>query len=354
MTATDNLIPLREMQIQSPVGIRLVVTIFALILIRTLFHIPIPGTSDFVLRMANDGGQFGPVVSGLPASLSVAAIALSPWLTVAILGQIYVMFAPAGLSRLVAANGFIKPFSWIVIFGAMAISYLQASGVAFSISGIILPPNSDDFQQVAIVSLMAGTAVTIVCAFVIERFGIGRGFWVTFAALSIINLSAEFSQLIEAVSSGIVAPAALVLAAAVLAGLVALIIFAVLHAQRQCASFQFVVWPLLISSLLSVPLISPKEMPEILVPILIVTLIIAALSTFVLSWRGNQPQVLLPVFGTLALVEIAAYFPLASFPFMLPLPLPTTELVTAVSLLAVLAQEFWLEFQNSRSGHDLG
>jgi hypothetical protein len=320
---------------------RIAVTIFALIVIRLLFHIPIPGTLDLIVQMSNDGVEFGRTASSLPPSLSIAAIVFVPWLTAVILGQVFVMLVPDGWSRLVSVNGLINPFSWIVIVAGFAISYSQASGVAFSLETTMLPPAGDQFQHIAIASLMAGLAITLVCAWVIERFGIGRGFWVTFAALSLINLSAEISKGFEMMSSGIVSPTAIIGAGCVFIALVALIIFVMLHVMRLGGSFQIVVWPLLIASLLSTPLMSLKEMPEILVPVLAVTLMIAAFATFLLAWRGNQPKLFLPIFVTLALAELTAYFPLASFPFMLTFPLPTAELVMTAGVLTVLAQEFW-------------
>jgi hypothetical protein len=319
----------------------LVITALALMAIRLLHHIPIADTADVLGR---DGF--------VPASAhSIAAVALKSWLMAAVWTQLIVMIVPKQWTLRLIRNGYVNPFGAFALLATAGLAFMHAAGIGVALYEIVRPTLYERFQLLAVGSLMAGTALFIFNAWLIERFGIGYGFWIAIAMQTILDISTTMSQWFAMFGAGAYSPATIITGCAILVAMAALIVLITLHAQRHGGNLGLVTWPPLVMIVVSYPAtnlvlesldLSDRigEFPGVLAVIVPVTLLVLAAITFVLTRRSALPQLFIPVLGGLALVEITAFI----MPLLLgglPLPLPTGAFVATVALLTMLMQQLW-------------
>jgi hypothetical protein len=319
----------------------LLVTLAMLAAIRFLHHIPIAGVAEFAARdHASNMARF-----------SIVAVALQAWLVASILMQLVVMIAPEKWTRNLIRNGYVNPFGLVVLLLTAGVAYSQASGIAVAFETMIQPINNKWFQFFVIGSLVAGTGIIIACSWLIERFGLGRGFWIVLAAQSIIDMANSVSQPFMMMNSGALGTTAIIMAPAAVIIVAVFIILVTLHVKIGGGKLELVAWPLLLTNVASIPMMLPflglfdadpdtKGMPENIPAYLAGSLVTLALIVFFLTRREAKQHLFVPIFGVLALIELASYGALHLRPdYHVMLPLPTGGFVAMIAVFTVLVQQ---------------
>jgi hypothetical protein len=174
-------------------------TIALLVVFRFAGYIPIPG-----LDLAGAGNFTGSNFQ----RFSIVALGMVPWLSALTLVEFAVLVLPVSLGERFARNGHAKPFSAEVILIALLIAALQGYGVTTALMHV--PNLVDDpdtwFQASAILTLVAGTVLTVAIAHLIERHGIGYGFWVMLATWSLGAFETNLIQFFRILAIGQVGP----------------------------------------------------------------------------------------------------------------------------------------------------
>ncbi len=325
----------------------LVITFVALIAIRLLHHIPIVGIADVLAR-----------ISFVPApTYSIAAVALKSWLTASAWIQLLVVILPQRWTLHLIRDGYINPFGVIVLLVTSGLACSHAYGVVTALGAMTDQPTNQSFHLLAIGSLVAGTAAFVALAWVIDRFGIGYGFWIAIAIQTTLETSTTMLQWFSMLGFGTFAPTTIITAGAILVAMVTLIVLITLHARSHGGSLELVVWPLLVVVVVSYPATSllldvlafddrMRVFPGILIILVPVTLLVLGAITFSLTRRDAQSHLFIPILSALALIETAA-FVIELTPGGLSSPAPTGALVVTVALFAVLVQQLWQAFRAS-------
>jgi preprotein translocase subunit SecY len=304
-----------------------VVTILALVAVQVLLLIPIVGLQ----RGAMLGDQ------GLNARYSIAAIGVAVWTMSAILVQLAMLVMRASWNRHLGRSGLVNPFGWAALGLTALLLYGYASGVAGSLQTNALIADTQQGMMLVIASLYLGTAGIVIAAWVIDRFGIGHGFWIVFAASGLSDLTTAFNQAASVISmeGHFNAFGSFASTAAIMAVVAALTLLILQNGGR----FEFVAWPLLLAGLFEMQSLR-KDMPEILVVVVPLSVLLVALFSFALLRRVGLMRLLLPLAGTLAVIAVLELWLIGTFSRLM-LPLPAGLLVVCAAVLTTL----WYDWQ---------
>jgi SecY len=225
---------------------RIVVTTLALLAAyRVGNFIPLTGIDLQVLS-----GQGG----GSAERFSVNALGIVPWLSALTLIELAALVLPERVSARFTRHGHARPFSLEVIVLALVLATIQGIGVSHAfmqVPRLVIDPGHW-FTLTTSVTLATGTVLTIAVARLVERHGIGYGFWIMLAAWSISVIAPHARQLYAMLSQG---AASLPLGLAALASDVAIIMAVIgLLQARRAAGFtkaEPVLWPLALAPLVS-------------------------------------------------------------------------------------------------------
>jgi hypothetical protein len=314
------------------------VTLLALLALRFLHQVPIPG-------LRPSGTLVG---SGEIARTSIAAVAIQPWMSAVAIVQIAVLALPARWTAWISRGGFADPFGLVALALAAVFAYGQASGVVIALEASGFLPGGTGGRTVAVASLMGGVALVIGCAWLIDRFGLGHGFWVVFAASVVADLSAGWPQMINLlITAGplhALAGWVWILAALALTSFITLLVLS------RAGRFELVAWPLLLTALAvgaATPilheLIDPalgqsgsawRAMPTVL------TLAFAAAFTFAILRRSSLRALFAPIFGALAAIVLLETWGLSQ-PLWFP-PVSALSVIALAALLTAFARDVWL------------
>ena len=214
---------------------RLAVTAAALAAYRLGVHVPVPGlVPETVAELFKPGDH-------AVARLSIFALGIMPLLSALILAEIVKIIAPTARRW--------EGIHYAVIVAALLMAAVQGAGLAGALQDVphlVADPGSS-FRLICTATLVAGAALVIALAAVIDRAGLGMGVWLIFLAPALAELPqnlAAIAQLYEMgqYSAAAIARSALFTAIAT-AGVVSIILAAPTSAETRTIS----VWTLLIA-----------------------------------------------------------------------------------------------------------
>ena len=270
----------------------ILVTVLALVAIQVLLSIPIAGLQR--------ERAFADI--GMNARFSIAAIAMASWVTSATLVQSAMLVLPVRWTRHLGRDGLADPFGWATLGLTALLASSYASGVTSSLGEGAFIYTGRQVQLLATLSLIAGAAGVIAAAWIIDRFGIRRGFWVVLAASAVAELPGSMGRTWEIANA--IGP--LEKFAAFFPGLAVIVLacFVTLLILRQGGRMELCAWPLLLLAILGLTDYR-KEMPEILVMMVPMTVLLVVFASFMLLRRAKLLGVFLPVVGCLAIMAVA-------------------------------------------------
>jgi SecY len=228
---------------QPPIIRLVLVTLAAFAAYRLGSKIPLPGV---------DVTQF--VLHGVGAldRVSLFALGLWPWLSALTVIELAVLLLPATVIARLGLTGSNTPFSGLVIALALLFAAMQGYGIAVALTHVskLVSNPSTTFLIGTTASLCAGTALVMTLARIIERQGVGDGFWVMLAGSMLASVPGQALQLFATVAQG---AASLSAVAATLAFDVAIIaaVVALVLARRQAGlnNAEPVIWPVILAPL---------------------------------------------------------------------------------------------------------
>jgi hypothetical protein len=219
------------------------VTAAAFVVYRLGSKIPLPGV---------DVTQF--VLHGIGAldRVSLFALGLWPWLSALTVVELAVFLLPSTAIARLGLAGSNTPFSGLIIGLALLFAAMQGYGVAVALTHLpqMVSSPGTSFVIGTAASLCAGTALVMTLARIIERQGVGHGFWVMLAGSMLAGVPGQALQLFAAVAQGAASlsavAATLALDVAIIAAVVALVL-----ARRQAGlnNAEPVIWPVILAPL---------------------------------------------------------------------------------------------------------
>jgi hypothetical protein len=164
---------------------RVAITLAALAVLRAGAAIPLPGL---------DLDEAGAMAVNLPMSperFSLMALSTVPWLSAALMFELAILLIPSSSRWRTVHAGHVDPFDPWVLCVAFAFAAYQSSAVVqayLSLDGLVV--GNGMLPPLAIMGgMIGGVAVTIACARIIDRFGIGDGFWAVIGTQSVFAVA---------------------------------------------------------------------------------------------------------------------------------------------------------------------
>ena len=157
---------------------RLGVTLLVLLAYRGGCHLPLPGLDTQKIGLLYEGG------GSATARVSVLALGIMPLLSALILLEIGKLAAPGLRTWERATPRNQRLYGYVAISLALVLALVQSAGIASALEQVtaLVPEPGAAFRVVAIATLMAGTALVIAFANIIDRAGLGSGVWIMFLA----------------------------------------------------------------------------------------------------------------------------------------------------------------------------
>lgn len=223
------------------------VTLAALVAYRIGAFLPLPGIN---LEAVAADSNFRSILG----RLSILALGVLPWFFALTFVEFFRLILPQAWTARFTSYGHAEPFSRVVIGLALAIAALQGLGVAEALTAqgkMVLQPGTA-FLTSTVVSFVGGTALLMGLGLLIERQGLGHGFWILLAASILAQLPSHISLMLVMLKEGMASPAASSIAVASVAAIVALIV-GILEARRRAnlPNVEKFIWPLVLASLVS-------------------------------------------------------------------------------------------------------
>ncbi len=308
----------------------LVITLLALAAITTLHQIPIFGVANAVEHRGAE----------LVRTHTVAAVALPSWLLATTFAQLGVIFLPERWTHWITRNGYANPFSWLVLLATATIAWSNGNNIIANFTADDPMIGHAQPAIMPVVSLLGGTGAVIACAWLIERFGLGHGFWMVFAMQAVTDLLGNvplWPVVIEPPPLGHFAYLAIGATFFTLVAMTVLVTIRVADKTNRATSGpELVAWPLLLTPVAIIGADYRKHAPEIIPAFFVLTLLALVAIVFAMTRRKGELRLFVPILAVLALLETAAYVALYRFPFGLPIPLPTAGFVATLVLLTVV------------------
>jgi preprotein translocase subunit SecY len=227
---------------------RLAVTAAALAIFRLGSYIPIPGISPEMFGEASRSG------GDAANRLSIFALGITPLLSALILAELLKIVAPSVRAWELSAPGNRRRMLGIAYGLAVLFAILQAGGVSSAYEGVtgLVPEPGVAFRVACIFTMVAGTALVIGLAAVIDRAGLGSGLWLVFLAPTLAELPQNLATIAQLYDMGQYPLGAILRAAAFTAIAVAAVAGIVLAARGAAATSAACVWtPLLAYAVLA-------------------------------------------------------------------------------------------------------
>ena len=165
---------------------QLLVTGVALFVYFGGFHIPLP----FMPQEMASNVQ-------LAKPFSVFALGQSSWVYSVSVAELLLLIFPRLRKDSRSENRHANPFGLPIVAFALVISFFQGFGIADSMAALARSPSTTSFLSLfpAAISLTAGVAIVIALAGLIERSGIGMGFWVMLVASAIFGIARDIGEI---------------------------------------------------------------------------------------------------------------------------------------------------------------
>jgi preprotein translocase subunit SecY len=227
------------------------VTLAALLAYRLASHVPLPGLDLAYISQLGTDDRIRPRVDAL---MSILALGLLPWFSALTFVELLTVVLPSSWTARFTSSGHAPPFSRVVIGLALTIAALQGLGVAEAMiaqSKMVVEPGSA-FLLSAVVTLAGGTAFLIALGLLIERQGLGHGFWIMLAASVVSQMPSHIGVMLMMLTEGMASPAATIIPVASVA-VIATLVVAIIEARRRAklTSLSILIWPLVLASLAS-------------------------------------------------------------------------------------------------------
>ena len=216
---------------------RIAVTLGVIALMRLLAVIPLPGLNP---GMSEN-------YAGAVERVSLLSLNITPWLSAVILAEAAILILPLEWTRWLRHRGHADPFAPAVLIFTLAVAAFQSVGISIALESIpnAIPEPGLESRLGAAASLTGATAVMIAGARLIQKRGIGHGFWVLWSLLAVFDFRDSVSQLADAGKQGLLSLPAVLTLAGCLAASFAIVIF-VLQARRRAglAAAAPLIWPI--------------------------------------------------------------------------------------------------------------
>jgi SecY len=226
-------------------------TLLALLAYRIASHLPLPGLDLAYISQLGTDDRIRPRVDAL---MSILALGVLPWFSALTFVELLTVVLPSTWTERFASSGHAPPFSRVVIGLALTIAALQGLGVAEAMTAqakMVVEPGSA-FLLSAVVTLVGGTAFLIALALLIERYGLGHGFWIMLAASMLAQLQSHFGVMLLMLREGMASPAATIIAIASTVAISVLIVGNLEARPRaNMTNLGIFIWPLVLASLAS-------------------------------------------------------------------------------------------------------
>ena len=225
---------------------QLLVTGFALFVYFAGFHIPLPFMPQ---EMASNVQQAKP--------FSLFALGLSSWVYAVSIAELLLLIFPRLRADSRPENRHANPFGQLVVAFALIISFFQGFGLANSMAALAQSPSTSGFLSLfpAAISLAAGLAIVIALAGLIERSGIGMGFWVVLVAGAIFSLANWMTEIPSMIADGSATYRDLLIWGILsILSISALVLLVMLHQNKSQDAMGILIWPWLLGELLLAPI----------------------------------------------------------------------------------------------------
>ncbi len=225
---------------------RVLITLAALAAYRLASAVPIAGVDvDKLLQVGVD-------MSGAWARLSIMAIGLVPWLSALTLAELVVLVFPDPWTQRIRDRGHANPFALPIVAVALIFAAFQGYGVSVALQqvpGLVIATDLP-FTLVASVTFACGTALAMILAHVIQRSGVGFGFWVLAAAPGVSEIIPNALRLQAVVQQGFAAPDVILgLVVGTLAAIAALVGLAMTRHRLGFSQMEPLIWPIQLAGL---------------------------------------------------------------------------------------------------------
>lgn len=277
---------------------------------------------------------------GIEGSLSVAMIALQTWSAAVILAQLAVLALPARWTTRVAAGGLVNPLSLPILALSAVIACGRAWHQANAFSAMALLTGGGGSHALVLASLLIGTALVIAGAWVIERHGVGHGFWVVLAVYTIAEGALAVLQIPWMLA--LAPPGAVVNAFASALGAVLLAAWLTAHILSRGGRFEHVAWPGLMALYLSA-LAAELEFGALLLMLLALGLVCC-----ILLWRAGLVALAPPILVVLGAIACAQAW--VTPPALWSIPAPWSELMASTAFLTALWRQRSVRASPDRPG----
>lgn len=291
------------------------------------------------------------------ARTSIVALGILPWLSVCILLETIATLIPPARRLPLFGGTCINVFHPIVIGLSLLVAALQAYGVSTGLQGAgLLQAPVDTINQISIIaSLVGGTALTIIAGRIIDKDGIGYGFWTMLAVGFVSVMVGAFASVSQLVIQGVVSDNSFLLEMLIVSVAICAIVWLTTLLLRSGANdIGLILWPSLVAVQLAGLLVGGllfifPEMEFITAQsgIRIISILLAAISVVliaVFAWlsmrRADAKALALPS----ALVVIALFltpyiFELTSSQsnFVWRILSPLGEFIATIALLTIIA-----------------
>jgi preprotein translocase subunit SecY len=148
-------------------------------------NVPLPGLDTGVLAQL----AHSPDASAL-SRLSIFSLGVMPLINTLLLLEVLKLVAPGFRQWELASFRNRDRLSIIVIGIALVMALLQAGGIVSALEDVtgLVPEGGSTFRAVAIATMIAGTALAMLFATVIDRAGLGCGIWLVFLTPGVAEL----------------------------------------------------------------------------------------------------------------------------------------------------------------------
>jgi hypothetical protein len=345
---------------------RLAVTVAALAVFRLGSYLPVPGLApEVVAEVARGGG-------GAIGRLSLLALGIMPLLNALILTELLKLAAPS-VRRWEQAPRNAGTFRYAVLGLALLLALAQGLGVARALEGVtgLVPEPGLSFQFVCTMTFVAGAALVIALAAVIDRAGLGSGMWLLFLVPTLVELPQNLATISQLYESGNYPLGAIVRAALFTAFATAGVVSIVLAAHGSRPTAAACAWTLLLSYavltwvLIGIGLVVTGGSIEAAVAIItsgnLIRYLALAAVVILIAWlyvRSNReaglpsPIPAAPIAAVMAAIAIAAE--LLQTQLSTALPLGSVQMVVAAVVATTMLIDWGVVGGENQSANDDG
>jgi preprotein translocase subunit SecY len=221
---------------------RLGVTLAALVVFRLGSYLPVPGVApEVVAEVVRHGGN-------AIGRMSLFALGVMPLLNALILTELLKLAAPS-VRRWEQVPRNAGTFRYVVIGLALLLALAQGLGVARGLEGVarLVPEPGLSFELVCTMTLVAGTALVMALAAIIDRAGLGSGLWLLFLVPTLAELPQDLATISQLYEAGQYPFGAIVRAAMFTAFATAAVVSIVMAAHGSRPTAAACAWTLLLS-----------------------------------------------------------------------------------------------------------